>query len=317
MLDLHLLRTFLAVAAGLSFRQAAARLHYAPSTVTAQIKALEEQAGQPLFVRSGRTVLLTEHGARLVPQARRLLDVEREARAALTGGEGEPGELAVRVSESLGIRLMPRVLPMLRVRFPHVRVSLSTRSLHGLARDVLHGVTELAVILSEPFAAEGVEVEALRRVPLVVIAAPGTAPGGGGKVCARDLDGVPLVLTPHVWSARGLLDRSLARAHASTPGVVECASVEMVKRCVAAGLGISLVPGFTVEREAARGELEVLGWAGEELSVPVLLVKAGGRRLSGAAAAFEEAVRRCVGDDPGLGGVVPAAGPPCGGPAPG
>ena len=83
MLDIHLLKTFLAVAAGLSFRKAAAELHCAPSTVTGQIKALEDAAGAALFVRGSRRVELTDQGRRLLSHARRIVDLEGEARRLL------------------------------------------------------------------------------------------------------------------------------------------------------------------------------------------------------------------------------------------
>ena len=300
MLDLHLLKTFLAVAAGLSFRKAAAALHMAPSTVTSRIKLLEEQAGQALFLRSGRTVQLTEQGLSLVRSARGLLDMEARARAALVGGQAEPDRLAVHISESLGIHFAPRILQELRRRFPHTRIVFSTRSQNGLARDIRHGLVDVGLIFSEPFSSEGVRAEALGTVPLAVIAAPGARLGSGGRVTARDLDGVPLVLTPHVWSARGQLELELARAGAVTPGVVECSSVEMVKRCVAEGLGASLVPRFAVAREARRGELSVLEWAGAAREVPALLVSDAGRGMSEAARAFAGAASECLKGEPGF-----------------
>ena len=85
--DPRLLKTFLAVAAGLSFRQAAKELHYAPSSVSSQIKALEEELGVPLFDRTGRLVVLTEQGRRLLAHARRLTDLAAATRHIVTGGD--------------------------------------------------------------------------------------------------------------------------------------------------------------------------------------------------------------------------------------
>jgi DNA-binding transcriptional LysR family regulator len=70
MTDPRLLKTFLAVAAGLSFRQAAKDLHYAPSSVSSQIRSWKRNIGVALFERTGRSVVLTEHGQRLLDHAR-------------------------------------------------------------------------------------------------------------------------------------------------------------------------------------------------------------------------------------------------------
>jgi DNA-binding transcriptional LysR family regulator len=74
------LRAFREVAAELSFTQAAKNLHYAQSTVTAQIKNLEESVGTELFDRSRRQLALTEAGVRLLPHAERIIEIAETAR---------------------------------------------------------------------------------------------------------------------------------------------------------------------------------------------------------------------------------------------
>ncbi len=290
MMDLYLLKTFLAVAAGLSFRKAAETLHYAPSTVTAQIQALEEDLGVPLFDRLGRRVLLTEHGRRLLHHARRMLDLEAETRRVILEGEFSP-ELAVRISESLGIHCLPWVLPRFRARSPATRLNLTTHSRHGLVRDLRHGVTDLALLLGEPFAAPGLRMEVLHREQLTVIVPPDSPLATLQAVHPADLDGVPLILTRHVWSVRRLIEQALQEAHVGMEGLVECSSVEIVKQCVMAGQGVSVVPGFTVLEEVRRKRLALLNWAGEPLMAPVLLVRHEERSLSPAAAAFIDLLR--------------------------
>jgi DNA-binding transcriptional LysR family regulator len=74
------LRAFQEVAAELSFTRAARNLHYAQSTVTTQIKNLEEALGADLFDRSQRQLALTEAGSRLLPHARRIIEIAETAR---------------------------------------------------------------------------------------------------------------------------------------------------------------------------------------------------------------------------------------------
>ncbi len=293
MLDLRLLQTFLVVAAGLSFRKAAQNLHLAPSTVTGQIKALEEELGHTLFDRTGRRVLLTGHGRRLLRHARRLVDLEAETRRSL-GGDGDddgPATLAVRVSASLGAYCLPWVLPRFRERFARTRLTLATHSRHGLVRDLRSGTVDAALLLGEPFTSPDLCVEILGRQPLAVITAPESTLAGHREVVPTDLQGETLILTPHVWSVRSSIEQALLAARVDLSGLVECSSVEIVKRLVMAGQGVSVVPGFTVEQEASQGKLAALPWSGGTLTVPVLLIRDESRWLSPAAAAFMEAVR--------------------------
>lgn len=292
MLDPHRLKTFLAVAAGLSFREAAQTLNLSPSTVSGHIRELEEELGVALFDRTSRRVLLTEEGLGLAPRARRLLDLEADTRRLFAGHDAPPLELAVRLSESLGIYRLQGLLRAFRAEHPRVRLVLAVRSRHGLARDLRHGVTDLALILGQPLASGGLEQEVLGHEPLAVIAAPDSPLAGLDSAGANDLAGHPLVVTRHLWSARPLLERALARDGVYPGPVVECDSVEIVKRCVMAGMGVSLAPVCTVEREAEQGLLAAPAWRDEPLSAPVLLVRDPGRRPSPSARDFARLARQ-------------------------
>ena len=84
-MELRQLKTFQKVSTLLSFNRAAEALHYAQSTVSAQIKALEDELGVPLFDRMGNQIVLTDSGERLLLYAQRLLVVEEETYAEVTG----------------------------------------------------------------------------------------------------------------------------------------------------------------------------------------------------------------------------------------
>src|ERR1700740_2152143 len=94
-MDLRQLTTYRVLARTLNFHQAAELLHCVQSTVTAQIRALEDELGARLFDRLGRRVVLTDAGTRLIAYAERLLNLADEARLAGSGREGEGGEVTV------------------------------------------------------------------------------------------------------------------------------------------------------------------------------------------------------------------------------
>ncbi|WP_428565713.1 MAG: LysR family transcriptional regulator [Solidesulfovibrio sp. DCME] len=294
MLDPWQLRTFLAAADGLSFRQAAKDLSLAPSTVTAQIKALEDALGVSLFRRSPGQVVLTEHGRRLLGPARRLLDLE----AAIRRDVGQDGdawpELSLRLSESLGLAVAPVALAAARRDFPGLRVSMATHSRRGLAHDLRQAVVDLGLFLGEPFAADGLVMEEIHREPLCVIAAPGSPLAGREAAWPEDFAGRELFVTRHLWSARRGFENALAR-HGVCPGAVTtCTSLPVVARCVASGDGLALAPWLAVAGKRAAGSLAVLPWAEEPLFAPVLAVYRAGKPLSRPAAAFLEAVRQAL-----------------------
>src|ERR1700748_3702170 len=94
MLDLELLRSFVSVVDAGGFTRAGERVHRTQSTVSQQIKRLEDDVGQPLFNRNGKDITLTEAGERLLSYARRLLALEEEARDVVARpGKGGGGRL--------------------------------------------------------------------------------------------------------------------------------------------------------------------------------------------------------------------------------
>src|SRR5258705_11207574 len=111
MLDLDLLRSFVSVVDSGGFTRAGERVHRTQSTVSQQIKRLEEDVGQPLLIRNGKDVTPTEAGERLLSYARRLLSLAEEARdvVARPGHEGvvrlgiPEGFAAYRLGKMLGV----------------------------------------------------------------------------------------------------------------------------------------------------------------------------------------------------------------------
>src|SRR6516165_9939571 len=85
MLDLDLLRSFVLVVDAGGFTRAGERVHRTQSTVSQQIRRLEESIGRPLLLRKGKQVSLTEEGERLLNYARRILALADEARDAVAG----------------------------------------------------------------------------------------------------------------------------------------------------------------------------------------------------------------------------------------
>lgn len=122
-MDSDLLRAFVAVTETGGFGAAAKLLNRTQSAVSLQIKRLEDRLGATLFDRTSRSVKLTADGARLLPYARRLLDLEDEAQAQLTGTvEGE--RIRFGLTEEHAAAHLPALLSRLRAAHPETRVEI-------------------------------------------------------------------------------------------------------------------------------------------------------------------------------------------------
>ena len=118
------LSTFLKITELNSFSAAADSLGYAQSTVTTQIKQLEDELGCVLFERLGKTISLTSSGERLIAYAEKMLQLEREIRLDVTDEENPAGVLKLGVSESLCISRFPEILMEFNKNNPRTEIRI-------------------------------------------------------------------------------------------------------------------------------------------------------------------------------------------------
>ncbi|MEG6505266.1 LysR family transcriptional regulator [Nitratidesulfovibrio sp. 1201_IL3209] len=276
-MELRDLRTFAAVARLLSFHRAAAELNAAQSTVSARIAALETELGVRLFERLGRRVALTEAGERLVQYAAKLIDVEDEARAWVTGESRLRGMLTVRVPESLCAYRLPPVIAAFRRRHPEVALHLTACTLNGLEKDLRQGITDLAFVMADSVRGGDLNVEALGVEPLLLVAAPHHPLATRGRVTARDLHGVTLALSTADCAYRAAFEEALATEGVQPAAGLEFSSAAALRGCVASGTGITLLPEAAVRDDLRAGTLRALAWAEQPFETAVLMVRHRGK----------------------------------------
>jgi DNA-binding transcriptional LysR family regulator len=238
LMELRHLRTFRVVARTLNFTHAAAELHYAQSSVTQQIQALEAELGSPLFDRTSRK--LTAAGERLVGYADQVLELVEEAKAAVDEERGEPeGELTIGALETLCTHWVPPILGAYRTRWPRVRISVQEGGRGELYRGVRESEMDVCFTFGAPPDDPAFAGRTLGEVPLVVIVPPGHPLADMEEIRPDDLRGVGFLATPKGCGFREMLDRL------DGPVVeTEVGSLAALARCVAAGLGCGIVPAL-------------------------------------------------------------------------
>src|SRR5581483_11775230 len=122
-MEVRQLQIFRVLAEELNFTRTAQRVNTVQSNVTAQIKALEEELGAPLFDRLGRRVTLTDAGRRFQPFAEQALVAMEQGQRAIRHGSEPSGPLRISAPESILTYRLPPVLRVFRRRFPNVEVT--------------------------------------------------------------------------------------------------------------------------------------------------------------------------------------------------
>jgi DNA-binding transcriptional LysR family regulator len=262
MLDLRLIRSFVAVAETEHVGRAAARLHISQSPLSRQIRALESGLGLALFERLGRRVRLTAAGRWLLGEARDLL--ERAARLegeAARVGAGTTGTLNVGyVSTAMWTGLLPGTLRRYRRRHPDVHLFLRNLTSRDQIDAILRGDLDIGIVHAVRGHPE-LAVATLREDRVVLAVADDHPLARRRRITPADLDGAPWIVLSGPSHAGGRDELIAACARAGfTPDVrTETGDRASVLGLVSAGFGLALVPG-------SAGRLPVQGLRLRELS---------------------------------------------------
>jgi DNA-binding transcriptional LysR family regulator len=243
-MDERQLEIFAAVAEEGGFSRAARRLFAAQSTVSAAVRALEQDLGAPLFARSTRSVALTAFGEAVLDDARDALEAMGRIRAqASPGAEGLRGRVRMGVFTT-GPMDLAGLLGRFHRDHPLVRLQLvaSATGSRGLFDEVVHGRLDVAMT-----ALPSEELSGLAPIPLgaadFVALLPARHPLAlKDAVTLAELGCEPFVDTPAGFGNRVVLDRALRRAGKERTVVAEVADLSSVPGFVAEGLGVAVIP---------------------------------------------------------------------------
>ena len=214
------------------------------------------------------------------------MDLADEARLAVSGGEAPAGTITIGAPETVCAYRLPAVLHLFRSRFPRVRLIFRPTPSPGLPHSVGDGALDVAFILAAPIQSGRLMVEPLVAERLVVLAPPDHPLAQAPRVGAADLEGEPILLTKTGCGYRALFSRALAAEGVHPSETVEFGSVEAIKQCAMAGLGIAVLPEVAVAAELAEGRLRAPRWVGPELRAWTQMVWHREKRLAPALSAF-------------------------------
>jgi DNA-binding transcriptional LysR family regulator len=254
--ELRQLRYFVAVAEELHFRRAAERLHISQPPLSQQIRALEEELGFTLLLRTRRRVELTPAGAAFLRDARALLgELDGAVATARRIDAGQAGRLRINFVGSALLSIVPGTVERFRRSRPGVELELRERPTVDQLRAVRAGVADVALVRPPIEGDDELRVQTVLRERTVAALPAGHPLAALSRVPLRRLAAEPLVLFPREQAPgyHDLLIDSLAGAGGAIPRVIQYAPEMLtIIGLVAAGTGVSLVPE-SVQRLALDG----------------------------------------------------------------
>jgi DNA-binding transcriptional LysR family regulator len=292
--DYRQLQTFLVVADLLHMTRAAERLGYAQSSVTAHVRALEEELGVPLFERLGKRIALTEAGRRFRPYALKLVALAEEGRAAAQEQHQIQGLLRIGAPESLCTYRLPAVLRRIRTRHPKLQLLLQTGTCGPLRACLRDGSIDVCLLLDEVSPEPDLVQLALPPEPIILVAYPWHHLVGR-PVGPADLRTETVIRTEAGCSYRSRFEAILDEAGVACDASMVFTSIEAIKQCVMAGLGLAVLPRIACTAELAEGALVEIDWAGPPLTMETQILYHRDKWLSPAMTAFLDVVRETLG----------------------
>jgi DNA-binding transcriptional LysR family regulator len=238
MFDLELLRSFVSVVDSGGFTRAGERVHRTQSTVSQQIKRLEDDVGQRLLDRSGKDVTPTEAGERLLSYARRLLSLAEEARDVM-GKPGSEGAVRLGFPEDFAAHRLTKLLASFSRTRPGLRLDVRVDQSMYLRRDLERGDLDLALFKRDAGGKDGIAVWP-ERVHWVT--------SKSHPIDAK-IQSVPLIGFPAGCLYRARAIHAIESTGRNWHMAYTSSSLAGIQAAVAAGLGLSILSGIAIQAD--------------------------------------------------------------------
>ncbi len=260
------------------------------SNVTARIRQLEAALGTQLFRRHARGVALTAAGQRLLPYAQRVARLLEDARRAALDDGSPQGPLVVGALETSTALRLSRPLAAYVAAWPDVDLTLRTGTTCELIEQVLDHRLEGAFVCG-PVAHPDLHTTPVFTEELALLTAPSV--DSLDALAARG--NVRIVVLRAGCSYRQRLEELLARRGIAAPRVLEFGTVEALFGCVAANLGVTLLPRALVGPVWQEGRVAVHALPAADALVETVFIRRRDAYLSSALAAFLAMLRPAAG----------------------
>ena len=257
-MDIKNLVTFINVAELRSFTKAGDKLGYSQSTVSFQIRQLENELGVPLFERINRTVTLTEHGSRLLQSAYKINDLLQEFLDDTEAAAEIRGVVRLVMADSLCNEVIGRIFPELHRAYPGITLECVAAGTQEMFRMLNQNEADLVYTLdSHIYDTNYINLQE-GRIGVHFVCAANHPLADRPSVSLKELIQQPFLLTEKGMSYRRVMDEALAAKSLEIRPVFVSGNTDLIRNLVAQGAGISFLPDYTTKELIAAGKLKYL-----------------------------------------------------------
>ena len=254
-MELRNLKTFIHVAELGSFTKAALLLGYSQSTISFQIKQLEEELGCLLFERINHTVTLTARGRELVTYAHRVLSLTEEFKESLEGDEDRRGHIHIVTPDSVCEEMLHSHYLDFHSRYPAISIKFTTADTSVMFDMLDHNEADAIITLDRHSYRRDYVIAAETPLSMHFVASKRSKYAEKRGLKMADIAKEPFILTEYGQGYRRVLDKELAKRSIDITPVLEIGRTDIITRILAGSDMISYLPDFVTEGHVAAGKL--------------------------------------------------------------
>ena len=254
-MDIKNLVTFIHVAELRSFTKAGDKLGYSQSTVSFQIRQLENELGVPLFERINRTVTLTEHGIRLLRSAYKIHELLESFQEETKAETKVHGRVRLAIADSLSSEVIRRIFPELHRKYPDITLECISAGTQEMFRLLNQNEADIVYTLDNHIYDTNYVIQQESRIGVHFVCAAGNALAARDAISLVELVKQPFLLTEKGMSYRRMLDEKLAAHSLEIQPVFVSGNAGLIASLVEQNAGLALLPDYITKPYIEKGAL--------------------------------------------------------------
>lgn len=254
-MEIRNLVTFLQVAERKSFSRAAEALNYTQSTVSTQIKQLEDELDTKLFDRVNHNVVLTESGNNLVKNAQKILNIINEIETESRTGEVCEGMVRFAMAPSICDLMMGNTYMTFHKMFPGINVKILEAETYAMIEMLHRNDADVIFTIDKHVYDAQYIIASEKKVKMKFIAPKDFALKDKKNISIKELMSYPFVLTEKNLSYRKPFDEKLAENNLEISPIIEMGNTGLIIELVELGLGISFLPEYVTRKSMEEGKI--------------------------------------------------------------
>lgn len=236
-----------------SFANAANRLSYTQSTITFQMRQLEEELGVTLFEKIGRKMVFTQEGKRMLPYIDETIEAFEKLQNIGRDLKEIRGEISIILSESILCYRMEKVISEFHEIAPNVELKLRTLSCYATKQAIIDGNADLGICYDEQEADDRLSIHSLGPVNLLLVASSRLVQNMGEEKLAFDKNDLRIETSFITDEPDGIFrkqfEKYVKENNIRMNSTIELWNIATIKSLVRSNLGVTFLPDFTVKEE--------------------------------------------------------------------